>query len=692
MEQDHAVAQAPADTLGPGTVVDGRYRLASIVARNGNDTVYSALDERSRQRVRLRVTAHAPDPALCKLSHPSIPKVLHSGRVGRWHYVALEWFDGEAVELPTLGVPDRARIRSWATVAMDVLDALEHAHRTAGRAHGDLGLHSLWDGRDGRLRIVDFSGPDGPLSAEAVPYASPERLRGLPRDARSDLYSFACVMYALATGSPPFGLDPIDARSGHLLRRMPEAPGRLGQRTVSGPVLPEPFLAVLRTAMDKQPHHRFASAARMRAAVALALRDLDGATAGADTSLTDADPVSLTSVADTSITDASITDAGLTVPSSQAPEPEPTVAQAAPAAPREAVVSAEVTAEISEPSGDLPTEAIEITALAAAAGNAALCEDDELDEVDEVDEVDLDGTLAPPEPRSVTPPLGVRAPAPSEIATLIPPSSLDESDSERVTELVPREAKARPVPPPPPPAPYAEEPAPRRRSGGRATAVAIGVGTAGVGVSVLAWFVAAAGFAVYTAWEPATVAEVHTAPIAAPTPRAPTRAADAVSEPSQPADAAAAVASTDAPAVAPTVEPEPVAAAPAPAPIPPTQDVPVAFNYDAYQATPQATFPAFVELVRQHAGKVRLTGHTDSRGPAAANYEMGLGRAWAVQQLLWIAGIEIVKVPIASKGETEPVADNATAAGRAKNRRVTAEFLVPDEAPPESPDTEPVEP
>jgi type VI secretion system protein ImpK len=55
---------------------------------------------------------------------------------------------------------------------------------------------------------------------------------------------------------------------------------------------------------------------------------------------------------------------------------------------------------------------------------------------------------------------------------------------------------------------------------------------------------------------------------------------------------------------------------------------------------------------------------------------MGLGRAWAVQQLLALAGIEIVKVPIASKGESEPIGDNATPEGRAANRRVTAEFLV----------------
>src|SRR5687767_1974293 len=112
VEQDHANAAGPPgsgaepgrDLLGPGTmVVDGRYRLASIVARNGNDTVYSALDERARSRVRLRITAHPPDAELQRLHHPAIPAVLDKGRVGRWYYVVLEWFDGAPLELPPIG-------------------------------------------------------------------------------------------------------------------------------------------------------------------------------------------------------------------------------------------------------------------------------------------------------------------------------------------------------------------------------------------------------------------------------------------------------------------------------------------------------------------------------------------------------------------------------------------------------------
>jgi hypothetical protein len=274
VEQDHAIASAgglvPTESdLGPGALVEGRYRLASVAARSPNDVTFNALDERSRVRVRVRVTSVAPDPELCRLSHPAAPKVLDTGRTGRWHYAVHEWFDGDPVELPTTGVAgDPARLRAWASLAMDLLDLLEHVHQSAGRAHGDLGLHSLWEGRDGRLRLVDLSAPDGPLTPEAVPYASPERLRGMPREPTSDLYSLAAILYALAYGTPPFGTDPTHARSGHLLRLAADAPP--GETPLSAP-----FLSALRLALDKHPTHRFGSASRMREAFDEAIRDMD---------------------------------------------------------------------------------------------------------------------------------------------------------------------------------------------------------------------------------------------------------------------------------------------------------------------------------------------------------------------------------------------------------------------------------
>ncbi|PKO62582.1 MAG: type I secretion protein TolC [Betaproteobacteria bacterium HGW-Betaproteobacteria-18] len=76
---------------------------------------------------------------------------------------------------------------------------------------------------------------------------------------------------------------------------------------------------------------------------------------------------------------------------------------------------------------------------------------------------------------------------------------------------------------------------------------------------------------------------------------------------------------------------------------------------------------------------VIATGHTDSVGSDAYNQRLSVARAEAVKAYLVSHGVDVKRVRAVGKGETEPVADNATAAGRAKNRRVdvSVQSLVP---------------
>lgn len=103
------------------------------------------------------------------------------------------------------------------------------------------------------------------------------------------------------------------------------------------------------------------------------------------------------------------------------------------------------------------------------------------------------------------------------------------------------------------------------------------------------------------------------------------------------------------------------------------QRVPVRFAYDSYEAEVEPGFDAFAREARAQR-RVRLTGHTDARGSQAANELMGLGRAWSVGLLLKASGVDDARIELASAGSSDPAASNATEAGRAANRRVTAEF------------------
>ncbi|MCA9567311.1 MAG: OmpA family protein [Myxococcales bacterium] len=131
---------------------------------------------------------------------------------------------------------------------------------------------------------------------------------------------------------------------------------------------------------------------------------------------------------------------------------------------------------------------------------------------------------------------------------------------------------------------------------------------------------------------------------------------------------------------APAAPPAPIAAAvepPAPLPTPggvETVRVPVTFAYDSWEAQAAPGFGGFMDDARSRPGTVRLIGHTDDRGTEAANQLMGLGRAWSVSLLMVANGMQGGRIEIGSAGETQPVAPNDTASGRALNRRVMADL------------------
>jgi len=153
-----------------------------------------------------------------------------------------------------------------------------------------------------------------------------------------------------------------------------------------------------------------------------------------------------------------------------------------------------------------------------------------------------------------------------------------------------------------------------------------------------------------------------------------------------------ALAPAPAPAPAPAAAPAPApAAAPAPAPARPPAPAP------APAAATKVTYAAdaffdFDKAVLKPEGKAKLddlvnkikainleviiaVGHTDSVGSDAYNQKLSVRRSEAVKAYLVTKGIEKNRVYTEGKGEKQPVADNKTTEGRAKNRRVEIEVV-----------------
>jgi OOP family OmpA-OmpF porin len=153
------------------------------------------------------------------------------------------------------------------------------------------------------------------------------------------------------------------------------------------------------------------------------------------------------------------------------------------------------------------------------------------------------------------------------------------------------------------------------------------------------------------------------------------------------------VAAPAAPAAAPAPAPAPAPAAAAPAPRPAPAPAPALPPAAATKVTYAAdAFFDFDKSVLKADGKAKLddlvgkvkgvnleviiaVGHTDSVGPDAYNQKLSVKRSDAVKAYLVSKGIEKNRVYTEGKGEKQPVADNKSAAGRSKNRRVEIEVV-----------------
>jgi OmpA-OmpF porin, OOP family len=144
---------------------------------------------------------------------------------------------------------------------------------------------------------------------------------------------------------------------------------------------------------------------------------------------------------------------------------------------------------------------------------------------------------------------------------------------------------------------------------------------------------------------------------------------------------APAAAPAPAPAAAPAPAPAPRAAAPAPAPAAAAKVTYAAdafFDFDKSVLKPEgkAKLDDLVGKVKAISLEVIIAvGHTDSIGSDAYNQKLSVRRAEAVKAYLVSKGIEKNRIYTEGKGEKQPIADNRTKEGRAKNRRVEIEVV-----------------
>jgi serine/threonine protein kinase len=273
----------------------GRYLLVERVAIGGMAEVFAAVERGDRAARPYAVKRMLPtltedrelvrmflDEArlVVQLDHPGIVPVHELGKLGSGYYIVMDWVAGR--DLGALAGRFRGRgarlpVELAALVAFRLADALDHAHRGRGAdgrelrvVHRDVSPANVLVGFDGTVRIIDFGiaqvahrPPGGaPVLRGKFGYMSPEMVRGLPVDRRSDVFAAGVVLHELLTGERLF-TGATELAVMEKVRGAEPAPPSGVNRAV-----PPELDAIVLRALAREPEARFGWASELRDALA----------------------------------------------------------------------------------------------------------------------------------------------------------------------------------------------------------------------------------------------------------------------------------------------------------------------------------------------------------------------------------------------------------------------------------------
>ena len=273
-------------------VLNGRYELGGLIGRGGMADVHRGLDTRLGRTVAIKLLRPdlARDPqfqarfkreaqAVAALNHPSIVAIYDTGEhtvpdgshdSTRVPYIVMEFVEGKTIR--DLIRASDVSIDQAIDFCLGVLAALEYSHK-AGIVHRDIKpANVMYCEGSNSVKVMDFGIARAIADSSATmtqtqavvgtaQYLSPEQARGETVDARSDLYSAACLLYEMLTARPPFiGDSPVSVAYQHV-REIPEPASSVNPKV--SPALD----SVLAKALQKNRADRFQDAAAFRRAL-----------------------------------------------------------------------------------------------------------------------------------------------------------------------------------------------------------------------------------------------------------------------------------------------------------------------------------------------------------------------------------------------------------------------------------------
>jgi Tol biopolymer transport system component len=266
---------APATRLGP-------YEILAPLGAGGMGEVWKATDTRLDRVVALKVLPEdffedkervarfeREAKLLAALNHPNIAAIYSFEEIEGRHVLVQELLEGETLRSAVSGAKlSTKKAIDW---ARQIAHGLAAAHEK-GIVHRDLKPENIFVTKDGRVKILDFglarlAHPDEAKNVTDLPtatqpgmvmgtlgYMSPEQVKGLPADSRSDIFSFGAVLYEMLTGNRAFrGESAAETISAILKEDPPDI-------STSNQNLPAGLERLVSHCLEKNPEQRFHSA------------------------------------------------------------------------------------------------------------------------------------------------------------------------------------------------------------------------------------------------------------------------------------------------------------------------------------------------------------------------------------------------------------------------------------------------
>lgn len=259
----------------------GRYEISELFGKGSFAEVYRArqitlqrdvaikvLNEDASEDADLVKRFHREAEAVARLDHPHIVKIFDHGSENGVHYYVMNLLPRtlRALLKPRRPLPLEILLQ----IARQIASALTYSQNTINNfVHRDIKPENVMLDSSHNAILSDFGLVRGDQMARltignlvmGTPiYMSPEQIRGLALDQRSDLYSLGVLLYECATGSPPF-LGEIMSICHHHVNDPPPPP------KLMNPELPSGVEALILRLLEKAPERRFQSAAELLAAL-----------------------------------------------------------------------------------------------------------------------------------------------------------------------------------------------------------------------------------------------------------------------------------------------------------------------------------------------------------------------------------------------------------------------------------------